>query len=138
MMMDSNFAHTTDPMLSEQQLKYSVYCATCGYNLRHASYVGRCPECGSDYNARPLKLENIFVEGALRFPSSEVFIGLFCTLIGGWLVPGAINPVSFLMLPIAVIMVLIGLAHLVTAYRRFIKYLRYRSILKRSQEEKDD
>ena len=49
-----------DEMYLDRRIAHSVYCGECGYNLRTLPYAGRCPECGGEYNARPLIMKGIF------------------------------------------------------------------------------
>ncbi len=35
-----------------RQITTSYHCPACGYDLRYATLVGRCSQCGSVYNAR--------------------------------------------------------------------------------------
>ncbi len=41
------------------EVDWPVFCATCGYSLRGLNVVGVCPECGKEYNARPMKMVNV-------------------------------------------------------------------------------
>jgi hypothetical protein len=49
-------------------LTYDTFCAGCGYNLRTRPRVGRCPECGNEYDTRPLHLRGLLGMDAKAFP----------------------------------------------------------------------
>jgi hypothetical protein len=55
----------------------SLFCGTCGYNLRGLPYSGVCPECGHRYNACDHRLTGIFLPNAVPFPGSD----LACTVL---------------------------------------------------------
>ena len=63
-------------------LSHSVFCDRCGYNLRCLRYVGRCPECGNAYNARPLKLKGIYHAFDLKLPVLDIFVAIISVGIG--------------------------------------------------------
>lgn len=70
----------SEEIYTDRRISSSTYCGRCGYNLRTLPYVGTCPECGSDYNARPLKWEGIFTAEQVRFPFSTL-LGVFVTAV---------------------------------------------------------
>ncbi|MCB9851261.1 MAG: hypothetical protein H6817_11230 [Phycisphaerales bacterium] len=59
-----------------------VFCAKCAYNLRTRPTVGRCPECGSEYNYRTLGQRGILLPQDLAFPYGDLFWGLLCATTG--------------------------------------------------------
>ncbi|MCP4589280.1 MAG: hypothetical protein GY842_00910 [bacterium] len=68
-------------VFSERHIGHSLHCGECGYNLRALAYVGRCPECGNEYNARPAVRSGIYVPSEVWFPFTELFCALF--FLGG-------------------------------------------------------
>lgn len=50
-----------EEMFTDRRITGSVYCGRCGYNLRTLPFCYHCPECGNEYNARPLKMKGIYV-----------------------------------------------------------------------------
>lgn len=56
----------------------SVYCGKCGYNLRTLPYVYQCPECGNEYNARPLSRRGIFPTSPYYIPLREMLATVVC------------------------------------------------------------
>lgn len=67
-----------DDAYKDMRITSSIYCGTCGYNLRTLPYTGPCPECGSDYNARALSMKGIFTINDIELPVKEFFLALFC------------------------------------------------------------
>lgn len=59
-----------------------VFCASCGYCLKALPYFGRCPECGSVYNAQSLNMTGIYMSQYLHPPIGLAF-GTFISLAIG-------------------------------------------------------
>lgn len=53
-----------------------LHCAGCGYSLRTRPTVGRCPECGGEYDARPLGRRGILQPQDIRFPFDNYALGM--------------------------------------------------------------
>ena len=58
-----------------------IYCGRCGYDLRTLPKMGRCPECGNDYNSRPAGMQGIHLPGSVGFPVGMVFISVVSTVL---------------------------------------------------------
>jgi hypothetical protein len=115
----------------ERTLTYSVYCDRCGYNLRYQRFVGRCPECGGEYNARSTKMEGIYTARDNSFPVGAIFMTLVCLGLGVLMVIGGINPVSDWVLLGGAGFFIVGAMYTKLAYRGVTRYLRYRFIQRR-------
>ena len=85
-MSRSDLERLADDTLKGRILLSSTYCERCGYNLRTLPYVYTCPECGNQYNARPLKMKGIFQPHTTRVPVGDVAAGVFS--VGGALLFG--------------------------------------------------
>jgi hypothetical protein len=126
-----------DQTYAERRISDSTYCAHCGYNLRTLPYVGICPECGRRYNARPLKMENIFNSYGIVLPYSETFsaalgIGLAIALFRGAAGSGDASRVTF-----GVIFAALGITFAVRAFVQTRRFLRTREVLKRVEAEEE-
>lgn len=64
-------------VFSECYISHSIYCGECGYNLRMLCYIGHCPECGNEYDARPGARKGVFVSTETRFPTTELIYTVF-------------------------------------------------------------
>ena len=81
---------------SERRISHSIYCGRCGYNLRTLPYVGRCTECGNEYNARPVVRKGIYISTEVTFPFVELVCSMFFTGSGGtWLITGVVPVVPW-------------------------------------------
>lgn len=69
--------------IQAQGLNYDTYCAACGYNLRTRARFGRCPDCGNEYDARPLKFKGLLESSPPRFPFSELWHALLAGICAG-------------------------------------------------------
>ena len=122
----------------ERTLSRSVFCDRCGYNLRRLPYVGRCPECGNAYNARPLRLKGIYHAFDRKFPLLDIFVAIACVATGVVMIVRSLNPVSRWGLIGGSAFVLLGLAFAATAYGDATRYLRFRGIMRRAEIEEED
>ena len=106
----------------------SIYCGSCGYNLKTLPYVYTCPECGNEYNARPLHMHGIFTPHAIEFPFGASVGAMACTL--GAVFVGYIAVRSPRIAPILLAMLLVAATILLMrdAYVRMKQYLKAREI----------
>jgi len=77
-----------DEVWTDRRIGHNVYCANCGFNLRHAPYVGDCHECGQPYNARPLAMKGIFSPHEAHVPVGEVLLSALCLFVGVSMIVG--------------------------------------------------
>ena len=131
-------ARAANEVETDRTLTYSVYCERCGYNLRHAPYVGVCPECGGGYNARPLAMKGIFTPGTVRFPSLDIFLSIVCMVLGAVLIADGIDPVQDWLLIIGGIFAVLGLKLMASIYRDARRYFRMRRVMRQIEAEEDD
>ena len=120
-----------DEAYKDRRMAGTVYCGNCGYNLRTLFYVYRCPECGQEYNARPLVMKGIFLPQNLSLPFVELFAVVFCGPIAFVLIDGAtqpFEPAGFIMGLVAAVLAVI---YLRLAWGRLRMVLRTRVILHR-------
>ena len=82
-----------DDIDKDRTITGSIYCGNCGYNLRTLPYAYTCPECGKGYNARPLKMEGVFLPQDTYFPASDTAATLLCAAILFVFIRGSIKPV---------------------------------------------
>ncbi|HUU84893.1 MAG TPA: hypothetical protein VM243_15445, partial [Phycisphaerae bacterium] len=83
-----------EDILADRVIIGNTYCGRCGYNLRTRPYSGRCPECGGQYNARPLRMQGVFDARLVVFPASDIFAALFTLGLGAWMILSGIQPMS--------------------------------------------
>jgi hypothetical protein len=116
-------------------INVSLYCATCGYNLRGLPYSGVCPECGHRYNARDHRLTGIFLPRGLEFPASDVFWALICIATTAGLVAWGFRTRE--MFFFAAIFGVLTVFWVRFAVRRITQYIHGRRILWRIDHEDD-
>ena len=121
----------------DRTLIHSVYCANCGFNLRYATYVGRCNECGESYNARALFMKGIFIPAAVRFPMGDILVTLLCCVISFSIFRGALRPANPWAIFLAVMVGLIAGTYAFLAVRRLSRFLRAARILRRIRAEEE-
>ena len=151
---DEDRQRLSEDIFLDRRISGSVYCASCGYNLRDMPYVYNCPECGASYNARPLQIKGIFSPYDISFPllwlttalvlvlvaAATVWLAV-CSVLSGWLaihrmrLPGRLNLMpedALLFAGIGVLVAAAAVGHVVRKLRRF--FLQWR-ILRRMESE---
>ena len=123
-----------EDILGHRGISANLFCAECGYCLRTLPYAGRCPECGSDYNARALWKEGVFTAGMLEFPGGDVLativlLGLAASFIGWGVRITNGGPVV-----VGLALLMIGAFYLRVSWKRTARYFRFRAIAKRIED----
>lgn len=113
-----------------------VYCASCGYCLKALPYFGRCPECGSVYNAQSLNMTGIYTSHYLRPPIGLAFGTLVSLAIGSWLLIMAAAHWSVWRLGFGVFFSGTGVLYLRSLLREAGRFLRSRSVEKMIEQAK--
>ncbi len=126
-----------EDILSDRYISTDLHCANCGYNLRTLTYVGRCPECGSEYNARKLWSEGVFTAGMLEFPSGDWLAAAITLGIAGVLLASGLSPVVEWRLMFAIGLGILAALYVRSAWKRTARYLHFRAIAKRIEESEE-
>lgn len=127
-------ARLSEEMWADRRIRTDLCCAQCGYNLKTLTYVGRCPECGSCYSARPPFTKGIFTEDMLRFPLEEIFWMVVCLGVTGFCFLGG-GPTRMV---IGGVFGLLGGCYGCLVWKRMGRYLRLRQVHRRWQGDEDD
>ena len=129
-----------DDIYLNRRIIGSIFCEKCGYNLKTLPYVHRCPECGSDYNARPLTMKGIFFPGNYDFPGSRMTSALFFLALGGLLVNSAGTGKDTVMCIAAAAVVAVGLLQSYKTWQSVLRYWHAKEIAVRiaKQEAEDE
>jgi hypothetical protein len=115
-----------------------AFCATCGYNLRTRSVVGRCPECGGEYDARPLGRRGILAPQDLRIPYGDYLRFVGCSAGGLLLLHEAIVGGSRWAYFPAIPVLVMGLLFLRHGVKRTVRFVRHRALLRQTEEGEGD
>lgn len=127
-----------EDILTDRFISSDLYCAECAYNLRTLPYRGRCPECGSDYNARQLWMDGIFTAGMLKFPTDD-YLGIVFTFAPGvLLLASGINPVVEWRVMFGAVFLIIGALFIRAAWKHTGRYLHFRGIMRRIGQSEAD
>ncbi len=116
----------------------STYCERCGYNLRTLPCVYTCPECGNQYNARPLKMEGIFLPHKTRVPVGDIAAVVFG--VGGALLFGisGIRSADPIRIAIAGMFLLLSIPFLWRAYRGLRRLAHTRAVARQIAMEEGE
>ncbi len=129
---DQELPEGVDP---DRIITHSVYCENCGFNLRYATYVGICNECGSPYNARPLKMKGIFLPGSARFPTGDILVALIAGSVSVWAIRAGLRPGNMKMLSLAALSGAIAVSYAAFAVRRAGRFWRAVRVVRRIRTE---
>ncbi|MCH7720731.1 MAG: hypothetical protein IH988_07040 [Planctomycetes bacterium] len=113
-----------------------VYCASCGYCLKTLPYFGRCPECGSTYNAQSLNMTGIYTSHYLRPPIGLAFGTLVSLAIGASLLVMAARDRTIWWIGFGAFFSVTGLLYLRLLLREAGRFLRSRSVEKMIEQAK--
>jgi hypothetical protein len=127
-----------DDAYRERRMAGTVYCGNCGYNLRTLFYVYRCPECGQEYNARPLVMRGIFLPQNVSPPFVEMFAVVLYGPIAFVLIDGATQPFEPAKFVMGLGAAILAVVYLWLAYGRWVRVLKARIIARRiAQAERE-
>lgn len=141
MQRDTDKAESSQTVLdADRSIHMDLFCAECGYNLRTLPYVGRCTECGSRYNARPLRMEGIFTSQLAEFPVANVFGALLTWGLVVVLVPFSLQPEDEWRWLFVVIFAVVASLYTRLSWIGVGRFLRFRRLVRRIElgEEYND
>ncbi len=122
--------------LTDTRIEQMIRCGTCGYNLHTLPAVGRCPECGSRYNAMGRRMQGIFLPQYNVFPWSDVMTAV----LSGAVAVGCAFAFA-VQRPLSVTLGLLAAAFLVLtaiagpmAWRNAGRYFRFRKVEREDDE----
>lgn len=127
-----------DELWASERIHHTLYCGTCGYNLRTLPYTGLCPECGQRYNARPLKMEGIFLPQNMELPVLDVLamgIGLFFSAM---FIGDSIAPYDSGRMFIGIVALTLTLLYAHRSWSKIAVYMKSRAILKEIESADED
>jgi len=137
-MSQSDLDRLADDTYKGHILQSSTYCERCGYNLRTLPYVYTCPECGNEYNARPLKMKGIFQPHTTRVPVGDIAAVVFG--VGGALLfgIGGIRSADPTRITIATMFLLMSLPFQWRAYRGLRRLAHSRAVARQIAMEEGE
>ena len=116
---------------TDRRIRSSVYCGRCGYNLRHLPYIYQCPECGQEYNARPLSMKGIFSPHDVYFPAFDVAILVLLGPLAFSFIYGGVGNGSRTMVFFGIGIGAVALYSAVQGSFRLTKFLRLSAVARR-------
>ncbi len=127
-----------EQVLSGDRIFHALYCGECGYSLKMLPYTGRCPECGGRYNARPLKMEGIFLPQNMELPIVDI-----CMLVVGLSVSASFTFKSMQspdsgQLFIGIVVLILSVMFAYRGWSKFAKFLRFKRLIKQIEAAEDE
>lgn len=114
-----------------RRITTSMYCGSCGYNLKTLPYVHACPECGAEYNARFPGAEGVFLLDDVQFPLGDVVANLALIAFTVFCVWAEFNAANHEWLLLAVLFGSLSIVYCFIAARMLRRYVRYFFIARR-------
>lgn len=133
----SELDRIADDMYKDRRITSSVYCGKCGYNLRTLPYIYACPECGQEYNARPLKMKGIFAPQEADIPFGDFASAILCAVTAFFIARYGFEPINVYRLVLGGVFVVFALIFWNRAYVRFLEYLKVRKVARRIAMEEN-
>jgi len=127
-----------DDMYLQRGIRESLYCGNCGYNLRTLPHIYRCPECGNEYNARPLKMRGIFLPYEVEPPIGDAAATVFCGLATALLFYYAVSRGDAGLLVISMVFVAMLVVFSVKFTRRLTRFMKAASLLRRIKMDEEE
>jgi len=127
-----------DDMWKDRRITSPTYCEKCGYNLRTLPHVHNCPECGSEYNARPLLMKGIFLPQVGMAPIFEtwlIFIWAGMGAVVAWASPRPFEPAIWGIIGACAALCAVSLG---MAFRGWRKLIRHKMVENRILQEEDE
>lgn len=128
-------ARVGEDLHHDRGIQFNIFCAKCGYNLRTRPTIGRCPECGNEYDARSDKLVGILLGNTHELLPTELGLMVISGAVGIWSLYWAVEEHTlWLCFPG------IGFTAMCVAFgwygvRKMVVAVRTRALLKRARRE---
>ena len=129
-----------DDILFDRRITRSLYCGSCGYNLKTLprSYV--CPECGQPYNARRQPMKGIYFPHDVEPPIAQIAGALISAVVAVSLLSVAFRPFSAVRVTFGLIFAVATVYLSVQTYWRVKRLIKFQALARRitQQEEEED
>ena len=115
-----------------------VYCGQCGYNLRTLPYVYQCPECGNEYNARPLIMHGLFKPHEMAFPFGAYLMALVLAVAAFVFGTFAFSPLKWVPFGFTLVLLALTVVYLAQALVLTRRFFHSVQIARRIEAEERD
>ena len=117
---------------------HSLHCNKCGYNLHSLPYMGRCPECGQEYDAKATKMKGIFRDEEVELPIGDALGFLLFAVFTVCLIAASLRPFESGMLFIGLITAVLMLVFAARGYAKLETFLSFHRVARRIRKRDDD
>jgi hypothetical protein len=127
-----------EELFRQRGIDRDMFCAKCGYNLRTRPRIGRCPECGNDYDARPLGTYGILQAESVTFPFDLCLATGVCGIIAACCLVHALLEQKWwsYLIEVTFIVIFVGLFR--ATRRRIGEFIRHRSAVSHARRQSED
>ena len=119
-------------LLTRQTIQSDLFCAKCGYNLRTRPTIGRCSECGNEYNADPVRMTGILRDEDLEFPVAAWGLFLLSGGLGAAFIYARVSWKLAWSLAPAVFMILLAVGFAIVAVVKSRVFFRHAALVRRT------
>lgn len=127
-----------DDAYMDRRIGGYVYCERCGYNLRTLPYIYKCPECGQEYNARPLTMKGIFLPFQTTVPVLDTLSAVFWAVVAVVLLYTGIRPLNKWLTALGVGSGILAIVYSYHAWTRFRLVFRAMAIERRIRADEEE
>ena len=131
MSLESYLDRVADDIDKDRRISSTIYCGKCGYDLRTLPYLYQCPECGNDYNARPLVMKGVFMPVRTPVPWIDMLAVPFFGYVAYTFISESIPVRAYVSLAIGAVAAGLGLAYLLMTIAKWKMLIRNHVLLRR-------
>jgi len=128
----------SDDVFKDRRISATVFCGKCGYNLRTLPYLYQCPECGNEYNARPLVMKGVFLPQRTPAPWIDMLAVPFFGYFAYTFISEALPVRAYVHLAVGAIAAALGLVYLGLVVRKWRTLIRGRILIHRIARSREE
>jgi len=125
-----------DEQYTDRLITVSLYCSRCGYDLYRLPYIHECPECGQEYNARPLSMKGIFMPYQAEFPVRELAVAAVCGFGAMIMLGSGWNPPDIWRLLFGVTLGACFVMEVQSGWQKILEFRRARAIMRKIKRDR--
>lgn len=138
MLTQYDLERMAEEMGLDRSIGADLFCSPCGYSLRGLPYRGRCPECGSDYDAKSLWKEGVISAGCIKPPFGDYFQTGLLMIAAVLPVVRSISSSSLFLLVVGAVLFACTLVCARRAWIKTVRFIHIRRMVRQIEDEQSD
>ena len=106
----------------QNYISETVFCGSCGYQLKMLPKIGRCPECGNHYNTLRRMISGVFTPQTVAFPAFDTAAAIASTWLLIWLIGGLLQVFDLWGLMLTITFAVLAPIFIKKAYTGIVRY----------------